>query len=388
MQSATERQMTDEAFGTSDYQPEFNTGVLPSQGIRAAIERGEIMAQTPITEAQVQPASLDLRLGARAYRLRASFLPGRQATVAERIAEHAMYDFGLEDGGVLEKGCVYIVELEECLDLRAGRSGLANPKSSTGRLDIFARLITDHGVEFDRVRERYSGPLYAEISPRSFSVKVQRGTRLVQLRLKDGSPPPRDAEIRRLHAEVPLVDTAGVEADIKAGKIAFTVDLVGDGPGSIIGYKARNDAGLIDVEKPDFYDPADFWLPVHAREGRGIVLYPDDFYILASKEAVTVPRNYAAEMLAYSTEVGEFRVHYAGFFDPGFGDPDLGAGGTRGVLEVRSHEVPFLIDDGQIVGRLMYERLTCEPDKLYGSGIGSSYQRQKLALSKQFKPWD
>jgi dCTP deaminase len=280
------------------------------------------------------------------------------------------------------------VPLLEFLSLRKRTSAAANPKSSTGRLDVFARVITDHGTEFDRIREGYKGPLFAEISPRAFSILVRTGSRLVQLRIRRGSPGFSDTALRRLHEEVGLVETpAGSPPGpqtIRNG-LAFTVDVGGDKATGIVGFKARRHTDVIDVDRSFYYDPRDFWEAVYSRRGEGIVLDPNDFYILASREAVVVPPDHAAEMLPYDTFVGEFRVHYAGFFDPGFGAPETGGAGSRAVLEVRSHEVPFLIEDGQIVGRLVYERLITRPDKLYGSPIGSSYQRQGLALSKHFK---
>jgi dCTP deaminase len=362
-------------------------GILPSQALRAAIREGVIRAEEPIGDDQVQPASLDLRLGRRAYRVRASFLPGRDASVRERLETVEMHAIDLTDGAVLERHCVYIVPLLESLALPRRSSAIANPKSSTGRLDVFARLITDHGAEFDRVREGYTGPLYAEISPRTFSVRVRTGTRLMQLRIRRGNPTASDAALRRLHESVGLIDAEPGEETIKGG-LAFTVDVQGDPRTGLVGYRARRNTGLIDVERIAHYDPLEFWEPVRARGGRGIILDPNEFYILASREAVQVPPDHAAEMLAYDALVGEFRVHYAGFFDPGFGAAETGGAGSRAVLEVRAHEVPFLIEDGQIVGRLIYERLTQRPDKLYGTTIGSSYQRQGLALGKQFRKPD
>lgn len=362
----------------------YNTGILPSQDLRALFG-DEIDALGGIDDAQVQPASLDLRLGEVAYRVRASFLPGAQSTVMDKVARFGMHEIDLTDGAVLEKGCVYIVPLMESLCLRKRTSAIANPKSSTGRLDVFARLITDHGVEFDRVRERYKGPLYAEISPRSFSVLVRAGSSLLQLRVKRGSPPPSDRLLRTLDNEVGLVDSAPGGANIDNGSLLVTVDTVGADTDGLIGYRAKKHAGLIDLDRIGYYDPADYWDEIHARPDQGIILDPDDFYILASREAITVPPDHAAEMLAYDTSVGEFRVHYAGFFDPGFGDAGAGARGTRAVLEVRSHEVPFMVEAGQAVGRLVYERLTAHPEKLYGTGIGSSYQKQGLTLSKHFR---
>ncbi|MGH7038021.1 MAG: 2'-deoxycytidine 5'-triphosphate deaminase [Stellaceae bacterium] len=376
-------------------QKELTTGLMPSQKLREAVALGrEIRAAEPIAEDQIQPASLDLRLGEVAYRVRASFLPGARAKVADKLAELAMHKIDLTQGAVLEKDCVYIVPLMETLALKKRTSALANPKSSTGRLDIFARVITDEGGEFDRVREGYKGPLYAELSPRAFSILARTGSRLVQLRIRRGTPQFSDAALRRLDEEVGLVappaGAAPARARIRNG-VAFTVDVAGDPATGILGYKARRHTDVIDVDRRDHYDPRGFWEPVTATRDRagsgGIVLDPNDFYILASREAVAVPSDHAAEMLPYLSFVGEFRVHHAGFFDPGFGLAETGGSGSRAVLEVRCHEVPFLVAHGQIVGRLVYERLMTRPDKLYGRAIGSSYQRQGLALSRHFRPF-
>jgi dCTP deaminase len=366
-------------------EPRRGTGILPVQEIRALIRDKHIVATAEITEDQIQPASVDLRLGSTAYRVRASFLPGPDLKVKEKIAALGMHEVDLTGGAVLERGCVYIVPLMESLRLSKRDSGVANPKSSTGRLDVFTRLITDHGAEFDRVRPGYEGPLYAEISPRTFSILARRGSRLNQLRLRRGAPAVGEAALKRLNEEVRLVHTDAGTDNIAEGKVTLTVDLEGDRGTKFIGYKARKNADLIDIDKTNHYDAADFWEPIYARADRAIILDPDDFHILASREAITVPPDHAAEMVAYDTLVGEFRVHYAGFFDPGFGYEVEGAPGTRAVLEVRSHEVPFVIEHGQTMGRLVYERLTAVPDKIYGAGIGSSYQRQGLTLSKHFK---
>ncbi len=379
---------------------ERSTGLWPSQMLRGAVMLGhEIMAAVPIEDDQIQPASIDLRLGEIAYRVRASFLPGPRASVRDKLDRLSMHRIDLSEGAVLEKDCVYIVPLLEHLALRKRVSAMANPKSSIGRLDVFARVITDQGSEFDRIREGYKGPLYAELSPRAFSILVRTGSRLVQLRIRRGSPLFRDTALRRLHAETPLVESPGAVPEaalpretIRNG-LAFTVDVSGDASGDaaggLVGYKARRHTDLIDVDRIDHYDPREFWEPVYPQRGRrvphGVVLDPNDFYVLASREAVVVPPDHAAEMIPYDAFVGEFRVHYAGFFDPGFGAAEAGGSGSRAVLEVRSHEVPFLIEDGQIVGRLIYEKLIARPDKLYGGAIGSSYQRQGLALSKHFK---
>jgi len=368
---------------------EHATGILPSQLLRDAIERThEIRALQPILDDQIQPASLDLRLGNVAHRVRASFLPGPGHTVAEKLEDVTLHTLDLVDGAVLERDCVYIVPLMEHLALRYRTSGAANPKSSTGRLNIFARVITDHGSEFDAIRPNYIGPLYVELSPRSFSIRVRRGSRLVQLRVRRGRPTSSNAALRRLHDEIGfdiVPPGAPIRQELIQGGLAVTVDVVGTRRSGFVGYKARSHSPVVDVDRVGHYRVRDFWDPVFTHKGAGIILDPDDFYILASREAVAIPTDQAAEMLAYDTLVGEFRVHYAGFFDPGFGMPETGGAGSRAVLEVRSHEVPFLIEHGQIVGRLVYERLIARPDRLYGGAIGSSYQRQGLALSKHFK---
>lgn len=359
------------------------SGILPSQAIRALIEAGEIASDDPALPEQVQPASLDLQLGSVAYRVRASFLPGRGRSVRQRIDELAMHEIDLTRGAVLETGCVYIVPLQERLALGARVSGLANPKSSTGRLNVFTRLIADGATEFDAVPAGYRGPLYAEIAPNAFSILVRPGVRLNQLRLRRGSPNLGDKALEKLHEEVGLLGDEAA-AEIRKG-LVFTVDLAAEG-GRPVGYRARRHTGVIDLQRIGHYDPRDFWEPLPASPRRDLILDPNEFYILASRESVRIPPSYAAEMIPYDTQIGEFRVHYAGFFDPGFGWKAGGAG-TRAVLEVRSHEVPFVLEHGQAVGRLVYERLAAEPDQLYGAGIGSSYHSQALTLSKHFKAW-
>jgi dCTP deaminase len=362
-----------------------STGILPSQELERLVRASrEIAAREPIQDDQFQPASLDLRLGPVAYRVRASFLPGRNATVEDRLKDLEMHKMDISDGAVLERDCVYIVPLIEFLSLKKRTFAMGNPKSSIGRLDVFTRLITDYGTEFDRVREGYSGPLYAEVSPRTFSVLVRKGSRLNQIRIRRGSPPTGNETLRRLQEEHQLVDSITAE-EIRDG-VPVSMDLAGERSSGVIGYKAKNHTGLIDVDRVRHYDVHDFWEPVPAPRRGGLVLDPEDFYILGSRESVKVPPTLAAEMVAYDALVGEFRVHYAGFFDPGFGDPRAGGQGSRAVLEVRSYELPFVIEHGQVVGRLIYERLTAPPKKLYGSDLNSSYQRQGIALSKHFKP--
>jgi dCTP deaminase len=347
--------------------------------IDALVRAGAIVPARPFVPGQIQPASLDLRLGDVAYRVRASFLPGPGTSVADRVAALKLHQINLGEGAVLETGCVYIVPLQERLALPADIAASANPKSSTGRLDVFTRVIADGTRGFDRIGAGYSGPLYAEISPRTFPVLVRAGSRLSQIRFRRGTATLDAAALASLHAAERLVDDDN--ADVSEG-IAVGVDLAGFD--SLIGYRAKRHTGVIDVDHRAGYEVADFWEPISEREGK-LILDPDEFYILASKEAVQVPPDYAAEMVPFDPLVGEFRVHYAGFFDPGFGYAGAGGKGARAVLEVRSREVPFILEHGQIVGRLIYERMLARPDKLYGEGIGSNYQAQSLKLSKHFK---
>ncbi len=356
------------------------TGVLPSQHIEAMIADGTLLSDTPITQAQVQPASLDLRLGSVAYRVRASFLAGHGQDVAARIDEFVMHKVDLSAGAVLEKGCVYVVPLMERLNLPGDVQAIANAKSSTGRLDLLTRLITDGGTEFDRIPEGYQGPLYAEICPRSFSVLVRPGMRLNQIRFRRGRSVLSDRELSALHDSDILV--TGGPAVIGDG-LGFSVDLK-PAQGTLVGYRAKPHTGVIDLDRIGVYDPAEFWEELRTDKAR-IILDPDAFYILVSREAVHIPPAYAAEMAPYFAMVGEFRVHYAGFFDPGFGHAGAGGLGSRGVLEVRCHEAPFVLEHGQIVGRLVYERMTEVPRQLYGTGIASNYQGQGLKLSKHFR---
>ncbi|WP_342166215.1 2'-deoxycytidine 5'-triphosphate deaminase [Methylobacterium sp. SD21] len=354
-------------------------GILPAQAIDALTRAGGILPATPYASDQIQPASLDLRLGQRAYRVRTSFLPGGSRTVEACVERLSLHAIDLRPGAVLETGCVYIAELQETLALPPGLAASANPKSSTGRIDVFTRVITDRAEAFDQVAAGYTGPLYAEISPRTFPVLVRTGSRLSQIRFRSGQPRLGEAELAALHARTPLVNVA---APSLQGGVAVSVDLSGfDG---LIGYRAKRHTGLVDVDAPGQHGIDAFWERLPSDGSASLILDPGQFYILASKESVQVPPDHAAEMVPFDPLVGEFRVHYAGFFDPGFGHAAAGGTGARAVLEVRSRDVPFLLEDGQIVGRLVYERMSEVPATLYGAGAGSNYQAQGLKLSKHF----
>jgi len=358
------------------------TGILPDRMIAAMADAGLILPAYPFVESQIQPASLDLRLGEVAYRVRASFLPGPDSTVAQRIDELKLHEIDLTDGAVLETNCVYIVPLLESLALPPSVLAAANPKSSTGRLDVFTRVIADGTRRFDAIGAGYHGPLYAEISPKTFPVLLREGSRLSQIRFRTGHPLLDNDALEELHARERLVDID--EADLNGG-LALSVDLSGEGSDGFVGYRAKRHTGVIDIDRRSGYTVGEFWEPIRARPDRSLILDPGEFYILASKEAVQVPPDFAAEMVPFDPLVGEFRVHYAGFFDPGFGYAGAGGQGSRAVLEVRSREVPFILEHGQIVGRLVYEKMLSRPDALYGQRIASNYQGQGLKLSKHFR---
>ena len=331
-------------------------GILPCQDLDALIRDGAVAAPGGVGADQVQPASLDLRLGDRAWRVRASFLPRLGRAVMDRLPDVAMHRLDLAAGAVLEKGCVYIAELQESLSLPPDIEGRANPKSSTGRVDLFVRLLTDGQPAFDNVVAGYRGRMFIEIAPQTFSVLVRTGTRLNQLRLRRGA--------------ARLLTTTRVGVQLADG---------------VVGFRARRHAGVIDMDVEGVLDPRDFWECLEPRRGE-LLLDPGEFYILASKTELEIPVCEAAEMTPIDPAVGEFRVHYAGFFDPGFGVEEAGGAGSRGVLEVRSRETPFLLEDGQTVAALVFEPLTAPALRPYGHD-GSHYQRQGLKLSKHFKVW-
>jgi dCTP deaminase len=366
------------------------SGLLPRQRIRAMLEHKMILATNEIEDVQLQPASLDLRLGSRAYRIRASFLPGPEKKVSDQLAELKYDEIKLDDGAVLEKNSVYLVELQEHLKLPESIAAVANPKSSTGRLDVFTRLISNSSDVFDSVKAGYEGPLFAEISPRSFSIKVRKGSRLNQIRFRRLNSQHEehavfrvdDRDLREKHKQRALVDG---DLTLRRGlvlRVGLSSESASEG---IIGYRAQKFTDSIDIDKVNAYDVGDYWEPIVARRDNRLILDPHQFYILASAERLHIPPDLAAEMVPIDPTMGEFRVHYAGFFDPGFGYTEHGHPGSRAVLEVRSHEVPFILEDRQVIGRLVFERLSEVPDILYGQTPTSNYQGQGLKLSKHFR---
>ncbi len=359
-----------------------DTGILPDHEIAALFGAGALVSGRPLDADQIQPASLDLRLGAKAYRVRASFLPGKGSTVEDKLAKLKLHEIDLTAGAVLETGCVYIVPLLETLALPPGVAASANPKSSTGRLDIFTRVMADHTQEFDKIPAGYRGLLYLEVSPRTFPIIARTGSRLSQIRFRQGQSLLNDCELAALHAAETLV--AAETPNISNAAIGVSIDLMG-GPDGLVGYRGKHHSALIDVDRRAAHDALDFWEPLYNRGDASLILDPDEFYILVSREAVHVPPDYASEMTPFDPLVGEFRVHYAGFFDPGFGHSAAGGTGSRAVLEVRSHEVPFILEHGQVVGRLVYEHMLSRPKALYGADLKSNYQAQGLKLSKHFR---
>lgn len=376
---------------------EKNQGVFSCQSIKKAISKGHISSRSiPIEDGQIQPASMDLRLGSKAYRLISSFLP-EETDVMERLhtpdlygSDLVMYETDISNGGILERGHVYLIPLIEELKLPADVRGRANPKSTTGRLDIFARVLTNRNPRFDDIGCGYAGQLFLEVMPRSFTIKVKEGLSLVQLRLARGECALTDSKLKALHKDSRLLyngDEHLGAAEVKVSKgIFMSVDLSGENASGIVGYKSKKNSHVVDLTMKNHYGIADFWEPIYKNSRGTLILEPEEFYILSSKEKIRIPPRYAAEMVAYEAGSGELRTHYAGFFDPGFGFGTKGeVKGTKAVLEVRAHDVPFMIGHGQTFCKLFFERMAEVPDKIYGPRIGSSYQYQGITLSKQFK---
>ena len=364
-------------------------GVLPSQQLREAIAREWIVAGAwRIPSESVQPASIDLRLGDFAWALRCSFLPDSNSTVEEKIEGLAFERIDLRDGATLERDRPYLVPLIEELRLPVGIRAKANPKSSTGRLDVFTRVLTDRSHRFDEIADGYAGKLYLEVVPRSFAIRVNTGLALNQVRLIAGDGRLDDSQLAGLHREIPLlhVDAHPLgEAEISFGDGLFLSLDVSESPEAIVGYRARKNSLPIDLTRSGRLEWRDYWEPVHPESGRRIVLEPEIFYLLLSNEGVSIPPSYAAEMLAYDPTAGELRTHYAGFFDPGFGYSRGGDSlGSRAALEVRARDVSFMVEHRQPVCKLAFERMAAEPDVLYGEDVGSNYQGQQTMLSKHF----
>jgi dCTP deaminase len=365
----------------------LNSGILPAQWIRRLSERGQI-AGRQLDRDQIQPASLDLRLGKTAYKIHASFLPGLSSSVQQRVERLTSYEIDLTRPQVLTKGSVYLIEIEEVLNLGSSISAIANPKSSTGRLDVFTRIIANKSDVFDVVPANYAGNLWAEVSPRTFDVMVRRGTRLSQLRFRrrTSSQHPHstfrlnDTELEALHDRSRLTDEPPI---IRQG-INLRVNLTRDNGTNVVAYRAKKYTSFIDMEKISFYHAEDFWDAIEPTKDGNLLLCPGEFYILASKEKLHIPADHAAEMVAIDPVMGEFRVHYAGFFDPGFGRTAQQGPGSKAVLEVRTYDIPFYLEDGQTIGRLAFEKLSEKPSAEYGDAIASNYQGQRLKLSKHF----
>ncbi len=371
------------------------TGILPSQEIRELIQNRKILSFAPIEDAQIQPASIDLRLGNVAYRVQASFLPSRASSIKTKINDLKLAEIDLTRPALLERGAVFVIPVIEQMALPFDVSGAANPKSTTGRLDIFTRLVTDggeqfeeHELQFEQVPKGYKGELYVEVVSRTFPIILQASAKLTQLRFVRGKPPAAtDNALGRFEEGLVYYENgdAPAKAVLDAG-LLMSIDLAGGGGSNVVAYKAKRNCLAVDLSKAGAHEAERFWDAIPAPASKRLVLDPGDFYILASRERISVPSNWAAEMTQFDPSIGEFSVHYAGFFDPGFGYGTNGEiKGTKAVLEVRAHEVPILLEDRQVVGRLMYHKMASVPDKLYGQAIGSSYQQQGLALSKQFR---
>lgn len=365
-------------------------GILVYQQIRKLVEAGHFRSNPAISPTQIQPASLDLRLATRGHRVRSGFLP-ETATVAERLEETTLYTFDLMDGAVLERGHCYVIPLLEWIDEPLPYTIRANPRSSTGRLDLFTRLLADRNGRFEQVRPGYTGPLYLEVVPRSFPVRVRTGLSLCQIRFSAGEPRLDDEELMAEYRREPLLfrddgspiplEEARLDHGLCMG-IAMRRDRDLRGP---IGYVARRYTEVVDMSEEAAYDPDAYFEPIQEPANGRYIVEPEEFYIFASKERIRVPRHLAAEMTAYDVGIGELRTNYAGFFDNGFG----GDCGTRAVLEVRPHDVPFLVEDGQVFFRLTFLRTLEAPEVAYGEGkLDSHYQGQGLKLSKHFRQPD
>ncbi|MBT5471529.1 MAG: 2'-deoxycytidine 5'-triphosphate deaminase [Nitrospina sp.] len=369
------------------------SGYLPCQYIEMALKEGMISSPLPIESTQIQPVSLDLRLGQKAYRIQCSFLPENDP-VETKLKEVTLYEFDISNGGILEKNAIYLIPLMEELNFPSDFYGLANPKSSTGRLDMFTRVIVDEGHRFDEIPSGYRGKLYLEVIPRSFPVKVKAGLSLNQLRVAHRTSKSLDKKKLEIkYKKNPIlfhrngmiipIDDVKLEEGVYVG-----VDVAGDLPDSIVAYKAKTNSNVIDLSKIRYYKAEEFWEPIYRPPKDRLILEPESFYIMMSKEKICIWPDWLAEMIAYEPNSGELRTHYAGFFDSGFGwngTDNVVDQGTRAVMEVRPHDVPFMVEHGQTFCRLKFERVVERPDKVYGIDLKSNYHSQGLALSKYFE---
>ena len=370
------------------------SGYLTNQSIELACHEGMIHSRVSLLASQFQPVSLDLRLGSHAYRIQSSFLPEND-TVDTKLNEVKLYKIDLRDGGILEKGAIYLIPLLEELAFPEKFQGRTNPKSSTGRLDMFTRVIVDHGHRFDEIPNGYRGKMYLEVIPRSFPVRVREGLRLNQLRVFQGDPHLSDVQLKNHYKKTPILfgdggRPVGVEKVKVDNGLFISLDLAGARKDRIVAYKAKTNSSVIDMSLNRHYHPMDFWEPITLTQIRNkrLILEPESFYIMMSKEKICIWPHLLAEMVAYEPNSGELRTHYAGFFDPGFGwhgGKTLKNQGTSAVMEVRPHDVPFMVEDGQTFCRLKFESVIEKPTKVYGKKIKSNYHSQELALSKYFK---
>jgi dCTP deaminase len=365
------------------------TGVLPAQRLREAVTRGTITAgDLRIPLESIQPASVDLRLGEFAWSLRCSFLPDSGSTVEEKIEDLRIDKIDLRDGAILERDRPYLVPLIEELHLPPEIRAKTNPKSSTGRLDVFTRVITDRNHRFDEIAAGYDGKLYLEVVPRSFAIRVKQRLSLNQVRLIHGEARLGDRDLEGVHEEFPLLymDSHPLRAsELSLSDGLFLSLNIQGSPENTVGYRAKRNSLPVDLADIGKLKWQDYWEPVHPEHGGRIVLEPEAFYLLLSAEGVSIPPCYAAEMLAYDPTAGELRTHYAGFFDPGFGySQGKRKYGSRAALEVRARDVPFMVEHRQPVCKLAFERMAAEPDVLYGKDIGSNYQGQETMLGKHF----
>ncbi|AHA27489.1 2'-deoxycytidine 5'-triphosphate deaminase [Candidatus Liberibacter americanus] len=356
--------------------------ILPDKSIVKLFDTGEIISELALDFDQIQPASLDLRLSSKGYQVRAAFLPNDGYNVLDKIEMFGLNEFDLSDGVTLNTNCIYIIPLMESLCLRDDISAYVNPKSSTGRIDVFVRVIADKSREFDRIPAGYKGNLYLEVSPRTFPIIVRSGSRLSQIRFRQECNSSSEIDLKSYHDQDPLI--VGGDFNFSDEGVSLSLDLSDNTGDGIIGYKAKRHTASIDIDAKGKYDIADFWEVIHYHGLEKILIDPNEFYILSSRETVRIPPSFAAEMIPYDPRIGEFRSHYAGFFDSGFGhSPECFV--TKAVLEVRSLLLPFILEDGQVIARLKYESMMEKPDRLYGDNLGSNYQYQRLKLSKHFR---